>query len=166
MSKLSDAHLAVTVVVDVIRNLHRNTILPMGKVAITLESWDILLRYVQRQQHRTNLVEEEAFAEDGMEMTTDAKLRLLHIVHSGQTKVVKAQIHSASTNNTMPESTLQKLFPNKTISKVKTLISLYGNETMHATGQVTLCHERKGKFDQLDFFVDVPEGNPPLAQWL
>ena len=49
------------------------------------------------------------------------------------------------------------------ISKTKTTISTYGDQTLQPKGQVTLCCERKGKLHILEFLVvDVPQGKPPL----
>jgi len=63
----------------------------------------------------------------------------------------------------MPESLLQKLFPSAKISKTKTTISTYGDQTLRPKGQVTLCCERKGKLPLLAFLVvDVSQGKPPL----
>ena len=63
----------------------------------------------------------------------------------------------------MPESLLRKLFPGAKISKTKTTISTYGDQTLQPKGQVTLCCERKGKLHILEFLVvDVPQGKPSL----
>ena len=87
----------------------------------------------------------------------------LHLAYKGKTKVVRAQIDSASTCNTIPEESLHKLFPGIKISKSKASISTYGNQILHPKGQVTLCCERRGKFHTLNFLVvDVPQEKPPL----
>ena len=87
----------------------------------------------------------------------------LHLANKGKTKVVRAQIDSASTCNTIPEESLHKLFPSIKISKSKASISTYGNQILHPKGQVTLCCERRGKFHTLNFLVvDVPQEKPPL----
>ena len=63
----------------------------------------------------------------------------------------------------MPEGVLRKLFPCAEISKKKATISTYGDQTLRAKGQVTLCCERKGKFHTLEFLVvDVPPEKPAL----
>ena len=89
----------------------------------------------------------------------------LHLVYKGKSKVVRAQIDSASTCNTIPVGSLHKLFPGIRISKAKASISTYGNQILHPKGQVTLCCERKGKFHTLNFLVlDVPQEKPPLLK--
>lgn len=120
----------------------------------------------QRDHQQSNYVErepsEEAFTMDG-EKTARKFFAHLHLVHGGKTKVARAQIDSASTCNTMPEGVLRKLFPAATISKTKTRISTYGDQTLRPMGQVTLCCERKGKLHTLEFLVvDVPPGKLPL----
>ena len=87
----------------------------------------------------------------------------LHLAYKGKTKVVRTQIDSASTCNTIPEGSLHKLFPGIKISKSKASISTYGNQILRPKGQVTLCCERRGKFHTLNFLVvDVPQEKPPL----
>ena len=63
----------------------------------------------------------------------------LHLIHGEKTKVVKAQMDSASTCNTIPCSLLRKLFANAEIRRTRTKINTYGSETMRPEGQVTLC---------------------------
>ena len=84
----------------------------------------------------------------------------LHLIHGEKTKVVKAQMDSASTCNTIPSSLLRKLFPNAEIHRTSSKINTYGNETMRPEGQVTLCCERRGRIHTIDFLVvNVPDGN-------
>ena len=61
----------------------------------------------------------------------------LHLIQGGKIKVVKAQIDSTSTCNTMPSSLLNELFPDAKISKTRSKINIYGSETMRPKGQVT-----------------------------
>ena len=87
----------------------------------------------------------------------------LHLIHGEKTKVVKAQIDSASTCNTIPSSLLRKLFPNAEICRTRSKINTYGSETMRPEGQVTLCCERRGRIHTIDFLVvNVPDGKPAL----
>ena len=127
----------------------------------------------QLQQREANLVEseqdEETFANEAISASSTAKkpatkfFAHLHLVHKGKTKVVRAQIDSASTCNTIPEGSLHKLFPGIKISKSKASISTYGNQILHPKGQVSLCCVRRGKFYTLNFLVvDVPQEKPPL----
>jgi len=74
----------------------------------------------------------------------------LHLVHGGKTKVVKAQIDSASTCNTIPISLLSELFPDVKISWTRSKINTYGSETIRPEGQVTLCCDRRGKLTKED----------------
>ena len=84
----------------------------------------------------------------------------LHLTHGDKTKVVKAQIDSVSTCNTIPSSLLRKLFPNAEIRWTRGKMNMYGSETMHPEGQVTLCCERRGRIHTIDFLVvNVPDGN-------
>ena len=121
----------------------------------------------QYQRRVANLVEseqdEEAFASETISASSTNKKSAtkffvhLHLVYKGKTKVVRAQINSASACNTIPEGALHKLFPGFKISKSKASISTYGNQILHPKGQVTLCCERRGKFHTLNFLVvDVP----------
>ena len=127
----------------------------------------------QPQRREANLVkseqDEEAFPNEAISATSTAKksetkfFAHLHLVHKGKTKVVRAQIESAFTCNTIPEGSLHKLFPGIKISKSNTLISTYGNQILHSKGQVPLCYERRGKFHTLNFLVvAVPQEKPPL----
>ena len=127
----------------------------------------------QLQRREANLVEseqdEETFANEAISASSTAKkpatkfFAHLHLVHKGKTKVVRAQIDSASTCNTIPQGSLHKLFPGIKISKSKASISTYGNQILHPKGQVSLCCVRRGKFYTLNFLVvDVPQEKPPL----
>ena len=87
----------------------------------------------------------------------------LHLIHGEKTKVVKAQIDSASTCNTIPSSLLRKLFPNAGIRRTRSKINTYGSETMRPEGQETLCCKRRGRIHTIDFLVvNVPDGKPAL----
>lgn len=87
----------------------------------------------------------------------------LHLIHGEKTKVVKAQIDSASTCNTIPSSLLRKLFPNAEIRWTRCKINTYGSETMCPEGQVTLSCERRGRIHTIDFLVvNVPDEKPAL----
>ena len=87
----------------------------------------------------------------------------LHLVHDGKSNIVRAQIDSASTCNTMPCNLLSQLFPNLKVSKTRSRISTYGSQTMRPKGQVTLVCDRKGSLRTTDFLVvDVPGDKPPL----
>ena len=123
----------------------------------------------QGRQQQSNFVDddtgEEAFAAD-YEATPQPARKFfahLHLIHGEKTKVLKAQIDSASTCNTMPSILLSKLFPEATLLKCRREINTYGSETMRPKGQVTLCCDRRGKIHTIDFLVvDVPDGKPPL----
>ena len=87
----------------------------------------------------------------------------LYLIHGEKTKVVKAQIDSASTCNTIPSSLLRNLFPNAEIRRTRGKINRYGSETLRPEGQVTLCWERRGRIHTIDFLVvNVPDGKPAL----
>ena len=127
----------------------------------------------QPQRREANLVETEqdevAFASEAISASSTGKKSAtkffahLHLVYKGKTKVIRAQIDSASTCSTIPEGSLHKLFPGIRISKLKASICTYGNQILHPKGQVTLCCERRGKFHTLNFLVvDVPQEKPPL----
>ena len=62
----------------------------------------------------------------------------LHLIHEEKTKVVKAQIDSACSCNTIPSGLLRNLFPGAEIHRTSSKINTYGNETMRPEGQVTL----------------------------
>ena len=127
----------------------------------------------QRSNQRYNFVEiepsKETFAMNGHKTAWSDKrperkfFAHLRLVHGGKRKVLRAQIDSASTYNTMPQSLLRKLFPGAQTWKTKITISTYGDQPLRPRGQVTLCCERKGKLHILQFLVvDVPQGKPPL----
>ena len=101
------------------------------------------------QRREANLVEteqdEEAFASEAITASSSTGKKSatkffahLHLVYKGKTKVVRAQIDSASTCNTIPEGSLHKLFPGIRISKSKASICTYGNQILHPKGQVTV----------------------------
>ena len=90
----------------------------------------------------------------------------LQMVYKGKTEVVRAQIDSASTCNTIPEGSLHKLFPDIKILKSKASNSRYGNQILHLKGQVTLCCERRGKISHSQFPPGgCPSGNTTCSQW-
>ena len=87
----------------------------------------------------------------------------LNLVHGRKTKVVRAQIDSASTCKTMPETLLHKLFPSAKISKTRSTVNTYGSQTLCPKGQVNLCCDREGKLHTIDFpVVHVPQEKLPL----
>ena len=87
----------------------------------------------------------------------------LHLIHGRKTKVVKVQIDSASTCNTIPSSLLKELFPDVKISRTRSKINTYGSETMRPEGQVTLCCDSRGKIHTINFLVvNVPNQKLPL----
>ena len=59
----------------------------------------------------------------------------LHLVHEEKSKIVRAQIDSASTCNTIPSNLLSQLFPNLKVSKTRSRISTYGSQTMRPRGR-------------------------------
>ena len=77
----------------------------------------------------------------------------LHLIHREKTKVVRVQIDSASTCNTIPSILLRKLFPNAEIPRSRSRINTYGSETMCPEGQVTLGCERRARIHTIDFLV-------------
>ena len=114
-------------------------------------------------------MDKEAFVSEAMSASSTSKKSAtkffahLHLVYKGKMKVIRVQIDSASTCNTIPEESLHKLFPGIKILKSKVSVSTYGNQILHPKGQVTLCCERRGKFHTLNFLVvDVPQEKPPL----
>ena len=123
----------------------------------------------QGRHQQSNFIEddtgEEAFAAD-CETAPQHETKFfahLHLIQGGKTKVVKAQIDSASTCNTIPSSLLSELFPDAKISKTRSKINTFGSETRRPKGQVTLCCDRKGKIHVIDFLVvDLPYNRPPL----
>ena len=123
----------------------------------------------QGRYQQSNFIEddtgEEAFAADCETAPQHGRkfFAHLHLIQGRKTKVVKAQIDSASTCNTMPSSLLNELFPDAQISETRSKINTYGSETMRPKGQVTLCCDRKGKIHRIDFLVvDLPYNKPPL----
>ena len=121
------------------------------------------------RQQQSNFVDDdndqEAFVADCETTPQSARKYFahLHLIQGGRTKVVKAQIDSASTCNTIPSSLLSQLFPDVKISRTKSKINTYGTETIRPEGQVTLCCDRKGKIHTIDFLVvNVPNQKPPL----
>ena len=123
----------------------------------------------QARQQQSNFVsedtKEEAFVTECDTTPQFARKYFanLHLIHGEKTKVVKAQIDSASTCNTIPSSLLRKLFPNAEIRRTRSKINTYGSETIRPEGQVTLCCERRGRIHTIDFLVvDVPDGKPAL----
>ena len=108
---------------------------------------------------------EEAFVADCETPPQQARkfFAHLHLIHGGKTKVVKAQIDSASTCNTIPSSLLNELFPDVKISRTRSKINTYGSETMRPEGLVTLCSDRRGKIHTKYFLVaNVPNQKPLL----
>ena len=109
----------------------------------------------RRRQQQSNFVEddpdEEAFVVNCQAVPIGIKkfFAHLHLIHGKQSKIVKAQIDSASTCNTMPSSVLTQLFPNVKISKTKSRISTYGSQTMKPKGQVPLCVKGRENCTQL-----------------
>ena len=124
----------------------------------------------RRKREQTNLVQDDGSDEELFATDVDAEKKPgkkffahLQIIEGTQTKIVRAQIDSASTCNTIPTHMMSKLFPYTKISKSKATIYTYGNQTMRPRGQVTFCCDRKGKIHTIDFLVvDVPQGKPPL----
>ena len=106
----------------------------------------------QLQQGEANLVEseqdEETFANEAISASSTAKkpatkfFAHLHLVHKGKTKVVRAQVDSASTCNTIPEGSLHKLFPGIKISKSKYFIY----ESYESVEQMAPISVREAKY--------------------
>ena len=87
----------------------------------------------------------------------------LHLAHGKKSTVVRAQIDSVSTYNTMPNDLIRRLFQDLQVSKTASRISSYISQTMRPQGQVTLCCNSKGKLQTTDFLVvDIPGDKPPL----
>ena len=108
--------------------------------------------------------DEEAFVAECKASHKPAKkfFAHLHLVHDGKSKILRAQIDSASTCNTMPSNLLSQSFPNLKVSKTRSRISTYGSQTMRPKGQVTLVCDRS-RLETIDFLVvDVPGDKPPL----
>ncbi|CAH3142877.1 unnamed protein product, partial [Pocillopora meandrina] len=59
----------------------------------------------------------------------------LHLIRERKSKVVKAQIDSASTCNTISSSLLRKLFPNTKIRRTRSRINTNRSEIMRHEGQ-------------------------------
>ena len=123
----------------------------------------------QGRHQQSNFIEddtgEEAFAADCETAPQHGRkfFAHFHLIQGGKTKVVKAQIDSASTCNTMPSSLLNELFPDAQIAKTRSKINTCGSETMRPRGQVTPCCDRKGKIHTIGFLVvDLPYNKPPL----
>lgn len=124
----------------------------------------------QSRQQQSNFASEdtseEAFVTEGDTAQFARKyFANLHLIHERKTKVVKAQIDSASTCNTIPSSLLRKRFPNAKIRRTRSRINTYRSETMRPEGQVTLCRERRGRIHTIDLLVvKVPDDKPaPLS---
>ena len=99
--------------------------------------------------------DEEAFVAECKATHRPAKkfFAHLHLVHDGKSKIVRAQIDSASTCNTTSNNLLSHLFLNLKVSKTRSRISIYGSQTMRPKGRVTLVCDRKGRLETIDFFV-------------
>ena len=123
----------------------------------------------QGRHQQSNFIEddtgEEVFAADCETAPQHGRkfFANLHLIQGGKTKVVKAQIDTASTCNTMPSSLLNELLPDAKISKTRSKSNTYGSETMRPKGQVTLFCDRKEKIHMINFLVvDLPYNKPPL----
>ena len=83
--------------------------------------------------------DEEEFVAECKATPGSAKkfLAHLHLVHEEKSKIVRAQIDSASTCNTIPSNLLSQLFPNLKVSKTRSRISTYGSQTMRPRGRYT-----------------------------
>ena len=81
--------------------------------------------------------DEEEFVAECKATPGSAKkfLAHLHLVHEEKSKIVRAQIDSASTCNTIPSNLLSQLFPNLKVSKTRSRISTYGSQTMRPRGR-------------------------------
>ena len=123
----------------------------------------------QAKQQQSNFVSEDT-NEEAFVTESDTTPRFarkyfanLHLIHGGKTKVVRAQIDSAFTCNTIPSTLLRKLFPKADIRRTRSKINTYGSETMRPEGQVTLCCERRGRIHTIDFLVvNIPDEKPAL----
>ena len=108
---------------------------------------------------------EELFAVENNKDNGSAKkfFANLTLLNKRKNRVIRAQIDSAATCNTMPLNWLRKNFPGCKLGKTLATICTYGNQKIAPKGQVTLCCEAKGKFHLLDFLVvDVAEEKPAL----
>ena len=130
----------------------------------------------QQQQHANqlevedNYANEELFVVDSDQNKQGTKkgqkfFAHLTIVETNCSRVVRPQIDSASTCNTIPLGILYQLFPNIKIDKTKAAIQTYGNQKIKPLGKVILCCERKGKLHLLDFLV-VVEMHNSLDIWI
>lgn len=133
-----------------------------------------------RQQQQSNQIqdeqEEELFATDNgnIEIGSSTKSEIgnergrkffanLKLIDRDRERIMKTQIDSASTCNTISESMLKKLFPNSKISRTRATIQTYGSQTIKPKGKVTLCCEKGEKIHLIDFLVlDMPREKPPL----
>ena len=81
--------------------------------------------------------DEEEFVAECKATPGSAKkfLAHLHLVHQEKSKIVRAQIDSASTCNTIPSNLFSQLFPNLKVSKTRSRISTYGSQTMRPRGR-------------------------------
>jgi len=99
----------------------------------------------QARQQQSNFVsedtEEETFVTECDKAQRFARKYFanLQLKHGEKTKVVRAQIDSASTCNTISSTLLRKLFPNAEIRRIRSKINTYGSDTMPPEGHVTLC---------------------------
>ena len=125
-------------------------------------------QYANQVEVEDNHVNEELFMTDhDMNKQENANGRkffaYLTVVETNRSKVVKAQIDSASTCNTVPVNILYQRFPNIKIEKTEAAIQTYGDQRIKPKGKVTFCCERKGRLHLLDILVvNVPRGKPPL----
>ena len=99
---------------------------------------------------------EEAFATNGEKTAWSdrrpGKKFFAHhcLVHGNKTKVVRAQINSASTCNTMPKVCYESCLPALNLRRQRPQ-SARMEIRLRPKGQVTLCCERKGKLHILEF---------------
>ena len=119
----------------------------------------------QGQGQQSNFVEddtsEEAFTTDSEPAPQPPRkfFAHLHLIHGEKRKVMKEQIDSASTCNTIPSNLLQELFPDAKISKTRSKINTYGSQTMRPKGQVTLCCERERSAQLISLWSTYPVEN-------
>ena len=86
----------------------------------------------------------------------------LKLINKDRNTTMRTQIDSASTCNTIPERLLNKLFPKIKVSKSKAIVHTYGSQTIQPKGKITLCCEKNGKIQLIDFLVvNVPPTKPP-----
>jgi hypothetical protein len=115
-------------------------------------------QYANQVEVEDNYVNEELFMTDhDMNKQENANGRKffahLTVLETNRSKVVKAQIDSASTCNNIPVNILHQRFPNIKFDKTKAAIQTYGDQRIKPKGKVTFCCERKGKLHLLDFLV-------------